>query len=76
MDLLLMYTISLKPFSPLHRKGSNQSFCLLSHSTFQDSTIRLGDLKKAQLATPEWNLNAHLFSLDDSLARQVLARPS
>ncbi|GJJ78221.1 hypothetical protein EMPS_10580 [Entomortierella parvispora] len=33
----------------------------------EDSTICLGDMKKAQLATPEWNLNSHLFSLDDSL---------
>lgn len=30
----------------------------------------MGDLKKAQLATPEWN-NALLYSLSESLGRQV-----
>ncbi|KAG0197281.1 SPT3 Dosage dependent suppressor of Ty-induced promoter mutations-like protein [Mortierella sp. GBA30] len=37
----------------------------------EESTIRLGDFKKAQLATPEWN-NALLYSLNETLGRQVL----
>ncbi|KAI1303228.1 SPT3 Dosage dependent suppressor of Ty-induced promoter mutations-like protein [Mortierella claussenii] len=36
----------------------------------EESTIRMGDMKKAQLATPEWN-NALLYSLSESLGRQV-----
>ncbi|KAF9926488.1 SPT3 Dosage dependent suppressor of Ty-induced promoter mutations-like protein [Mortierella alpina] len=36
----------------------------------EESTIRLGDLKKAQLATPEWN-DSLLYSLNETLGRQV-----
>ncbi|KAF9105424.1 SPT3 Dosage dependent suppressor of Ty-induced promoter mutations-like protein [Mortierella sp. AM989] len=35
----------------------------------EESTIRMGDLKKAQLASPEWN-NTLLYSISDSLGRQ------
>ncbi|KAF9090987.1 hypothetical protein BGX23_005577, partial [Mortierella sp. AD031] len=42
---------------------------LHQHEDSTMRTMRMGDLKKAQLATPEWN-NALLFSLNDPLGRQ------
>ncbi|KAF9171142.1 SPT3 Dosage dependent suppressor of Ty-induced promoter mutations-like protein [Mortierella sp. AD010] len=41
----------------------------------EESTIRMGDMRKAQLATPEWN-DALLYSLTDSLGRQVSNKPT